>query len=269
MTKPGFRPKQTLGQNFLLDENVSRKIVNSFSVTPDDVIVEIGAGFGALTKYLVADCKHLIAVEIDRYLIEELKRKFSPLANFSLVEGDFLKIDIQQYLLHPELAGSAGLLRVIGNIPYHITSPVIFKIFEHRAFFKDLQLMIQREVGQRIIAKPSTKDYGILSVFSQFYSKPQLVFHVSRNVFKPKPDVESSVVNWDFENAPEFDVKDMELFRAIVRGSFNQRRKMLRKSLQKLPGISHKLTEIKFDLRKRPEELIVDEFVELSNLLSD
>ncbi len=129
--------------------------------------------------------------------------------------------------------------------------------------------MIQREVAQRIIAKPRTKDYGILSVFSQFYSKPKLIFGVSANVFNPKPDVESAVVNWDFENAPEFEVKDMELFRAIVRGSFNQRRKMLRKSLQQLPEISHKLGDLKFDLRKRPEELIVDEFVELSNFLSD
>lgn len=262
MTKIDFRPKQTLGQNFLVDENVARKIVNSFAATKDDVVVEIGAGLGVLTKYLVEDCKHLIAVEIDRHLIEKLKHQFSMLENFTLLEGDFLKMDFEPYF-------SERPLRIIGNIPYHITSPVIFKIFEVRQFFKNLQLMIQREVGQRIVAKPSTKDYGILSVFSQFYSKPQLVFHVSPNVFKPKPDVESSVINWDFENAPEFQVKDMELFRAVVRSSFNQRRKMLRKSLQKLPEISHKLGEIKFDLRKRPEELIVDEFVELSNLLSD
>ena len=119
------------------------------------------------------------------------------------------------------------------------------------------------------MAKPGTKDYGILSVFSQFYSKPKLEFHVSPNVFNPKPDVESSVISWDFENAPDFAVKDMQLFRAIVRGSFNHRRKMLRKSLQQVPGLSDKLARINFDLTKRPEELTVGEFVDLSNLLSD
>lgn len=276
MSNIEFRPKQTLGQNFLVDENVARKIVNFFSATPDDVVIEIGAGFGVLTKYLVQNSKHVIAVEIDRYLIERLKRKFSIQKNFTLVEGDFLKTDITELLLQSEISpfGSPTFkigkeVRVIGNIPYHITSQVVFKIFEHRDFFKDMQLMIQREVAQRIVAKPRTKDYGILSVFSQFYSVPKLAFHVSPNVFNPKPDVESSVVRWDFENAPEFELKDMDLFRAIVRGSFNHRRKMLRKSLQQVTHISGKLNEVDFDLTKRPEELTVEQFVELSNLLSE
>ena len=257
-----FRSKQSLGQNFLTDDNVARKIIKAIAPKPEDIIVEIGPGFGALTRHLVDACCQVIAVEIDKRLSEKLAEKFVHFPNFTLITNDFLDVEIQKYFQ------PGKNLRIVGNIPYHITSPVIFKIFEIREHVRDMILMIQREVAQRIVAKTRTKDYGILSVFSQLYSEPKILFHVSKNVFNPKPDVDSTDIRWDFSRAPEVLIKDKPLLDKIIRASFNQRRKMLRKSLQQLEDISEKLHSIDFDLKKRPEELSFHDFVQLSNILT-
>jgi len=262
VTRPTFRPKQTLGQNFLVDENIARKIVGVLTPKPEDIVIEIGPGFGVLTKYILPKVERLTAVEIDRYLFEKVRATFGGAENLDLVLADFLKIDLSSYF------EEGRKLRIIGNVPFHITSPVIFKVFAMRQHISDLILMIQKEVADRIVAVPRTKDYGILSVFSQLYSRPAVHFHVSRNVFKPRPNVESSVIRWDFDAARKFDVKDAALLKKIVKASFNQRRKMLRKSLQQLPELEGRLAGIDFNLEKRPEELTVTEFVQLSNLFA-
>ncbi len=259
MNKLTFRPKQSLGQNFLVDENIARKIIKNLTPNPQDVIIEIGPGFGVLTKYVIPQVKQVIGVEIDRDLCRDLREQFSQFENFNLIEGDFLKTDLTQYW------EEGDPIRFLGNIPYHITSPVIFKIFQIRKFVSDMTLMIQREVAERIVAPPGGKDYGILSVFSQLYSAPKILFHVSKNVFKPKPDVDSSVIRWDFSKPENVDVENEEVFDKIVHLTFQQRRKMLRKSLQQIPDFPEYSDKISFDLEKRPEELSVSDFAELSN----
>ncbi|MFQ5675800.1 MAG: 16S rRNA (adenine(1518)-N(6)/adenine(1519)-N(6))-dimethyltransferase RsmA [bacterium] len=262
MNKETFRPRQSLGQNFLVDENVARKIIRTLTPNPQDVIIEIGAGFGVLTKYLIPQVRRIVAVEIDRDLCHNLNSEFGEFDNFALVGRDFLKLDLLDYL------EEGSRLRILGNIPYHITSPVVFKVFGLRRVIHDMTLMIQREVAGRIVAHPRCKAYGILSVFSQLYSRPEILFHVSKHVFRPKPDVDSTVVRWDFTRAPDSEVHDEELLDEIVHLAFQQRRKMLRRSLQQLPGFMEVACQFDFDLEKRPEELSVAEFVELSNQIA-
>lgn len=259
MIDAAFRPKKSLGQNFLVDENIARKIIHHVAATPDDAIVEIGPGFGVLTKYLVSSTKRVIAVEIDRKLSRHLAVQFGCHQNFVLIEGDFLKEDLADF------TGAGEKLRVLGNIPYHITSPVIFKVFGARHLVADMILMIQKEVARRIVAQPGSKDYGILSVFSQLHSSPKILFSVSKNVFIPKPDVDSAVVRWDFSRPLAAAVSSYEILDNVVHATFQQRRKMLRKSLQQITEIVDRLNEIDFDLQKRPEELSPTDFVKLSN----
>ncbi|MFQ5649053.1 MAG: 16S rRNA (adenine(1518)-N(6)/adenine(1519)-N(6))-dimethyltransferase RsmA [bacterium] len=263
MSELTFRPRQSLGQNFLMDENVARKIIRTLTPNPEDVIVEIGPGFGVLTAHVLPVARRVVAVEIDRRLVQQLQTRFAGFDNLELVTGDFLKVELEPYR-----QGSARL-RVLGNIPYHITSPVIFKVFEARQHVQDMLLMIQREVAERIVARPRCKAYGILSVFSQLYAEPEIAFHVSSNVFVPRPEVGSSVVRWDFSGAQRRRVADEALLGKIIRTCFNQRRKMLRKSLKRVAGAEQLLSQIDFDLQRRPEELSVEEFVELSNQFAE
>jgi 16S rRNA (adenine1518-N6/adenine1519-N6)-dimethyltransferase len=254
-----IRPKQSLGQNFLVDGNIVRKIISAVAPNRSDVIVEIGPGLGVLTDYLVDQAGRVIAVEIDRRLAVELQRRLDS-DNFTLLTGDFLKMDLVKL-------ADRETIRIVGNIPYHITSPVIFKAFEHRDIVRDMTLMIQREVAERIVAKPRTKAYGILSVYSQLYSRPRIRFIVSRNVFKPRPEVDSAIVQWDFSKAVPVPNMAPDLLDKIVHLTFQQRRKMLRRSLKQLPrfdGVADRLT---LDFNRRPEELTPLEFVELSNMI--
>jgi 16S rRNA (adenine1518-N6/adenine1519-N6)-dimethyltransferase len=253
-----FRAKKSLGQNFLADENIARKIVAALSPQSDDVILEIGAGFGVLTKYLLAAAKKVIAVEIDGQLAAKLSNRFAGDAGFELLHADFLEVGFMRF------ATVHKRLKIIGNIPYHITSPVIFKAFEYREFVTEMVLMLQREVAERIVAPPGSKVYGILSVYSQLYSQPALLFRVSRQVFRPKPDVDSAIIHWDFSKSEESGHQQNEILDQIVHLAFQQRRKMLRKSLQQLSGFSQIADNLQFDLTKRPEQLAAADFISLS-----
>ncbi|NIR49989.1 ribosomal RNA small subunit methyltransferase A [candidate division KSB1 bacterium] len=257
-----FRPKKSLGQNFLVDENIARKIIQALAPNPKDVVLEIGPGFGVLTKYLLPKVAKVIAVEIDTKLAEQLETEFPEFENFHLIQADFLKIHLDEWV-----ETHTGRFRILGNIPYHITSPVIFKVLELRERIFDMTLMIQKEVAQRIVASPGTKDYGILSVVSQLYSEPDILFNVSRNVFRPKPEVASSVVRWLFSKKA-FQIENEDVLDELIHGAFQQRRKMLRKSLKSIPEFAKKLNDVDFELEKRPEQLSPEEFVSLSNLLS-
>ncbi len=245
-----------------MDENLARKIVEVIAPAPDETIVEIGPGFGALTGHLRAGAGRLVAVEIDRHLCAHLEQTLGQFQNFELIAADFLKVDFARFSL------DEGAGKIVGNIPYQITSPVLFKIFANCNVVSQAVLMIQKEVAERIVARPRTKAYGILSVLSQFYSEPSIQLNASRHVFRPKPDVASSLVKWDFLHAGRPAVTDLELFVRVVRTTFNQRRKMLRNSLQRVPEASNRLAEIAFDLTRRPEELTVAEFAQLANMVS-
>lgn len=254
-------PKQSLGQNFLADDNIARNIVRDLHLTPEDVVLEIGPGQGALTKHLVPQVKHLIAIEIDKRVVRTLEEQFAP-AQMSLFQQDFLEVRLG------ELSHQYGVrLRIVGNIPYHLTSPILFKIFEEYRSVRDVTVMMQREVARRVVGKPGTKEYGILSLFSQLYGVPRLFFNVSPNCFYPKPKVVSTVVGIEIRDSLPEDV-DITLFSTVVRTTFGKRRKTLRNCLKYLPceeSVLRRLnSETGIALDRRPEELTVDEFITLT-----
>ena len=250
--------KKSLGQNFLIDQNIQKKIVNSLSCKEkDQLIFEIGPGRGALTEHLLELNKELILVEFDSDLAEYWKNK--KLDNVKIFNSDILNIDLTK--LH--INHNNKLIHVIGNIPYNITSPILFHLFDHRTVISEAVIMMQKEVAERIVASPNSKEYGILSVQSQFFSNVKKLFNVPSSVFKPRPNVDSTVLHFDFnkEINPEI---DLTFFKNIVRTSFNHRRKMLRSTLK---GFSEDLSLIDFDFTKRPEDLSVEDFIFLTSKL--
>lgn len=252
-----FRPKKSLGQNFLKDENVARKIISSLHLTGEDKVLEIGPGTGVLTKYIVGKAAKVIAVEIDNNLAHQLRDQFSDHAGFTLLHRDVLKISF------PEIFDRVNDWRVVANLPYHITSPVLFKLFENRFSFRDATFMVQKEVAQRIVAGPGSKTYGILSVFSQFYAHVKIVFDVSKNVFYPVPEVDSAVVYFKFRKEQRLNETEEALFRKVVKGVFAQRRKMLRNSLKSIEDLNIDVSKLNVNLNQRPEQLTVENFIDL------
>lgn len=256
-----IKPKQSLGQNFLIDDNIAKKIIRELHLKSDDVILEIGAGNGALTSHFLGCVKHIIAVEIDKRIIEELRNRFSP-SDVTILHGDFLQTElIEWYRRYTEP------LRIVGNIPYHLTSSILFKIYHERSFVKDLTIMVQREVAQRIVAKPGGKEYGILSVLTQFYGKPRVLFTISPNCFYPKPKVTSAVIQIGIHEQIPNNVNE-QILQTVVKTTFGKRRKTLRNSLQYLPYdkalLKEFIREKKVPVDKRPEQLSVEQFVHLT-----
>lgn len=254
-----FRPKQSLGQNFLHDPNVGRKIVDVLRAPAGAHVVEVGAGTGALTELLQERYEQLTAVEIDERAVDVLRRRFPAL--------DVREQDVRELDWEALAAEKGGPLYVISNMPYYLTSPLLFALLEAREHVREAVLTMQKEVAERIVAEPRTKAYGILSVIMQLYADPELLFTVSRNVFYPRPDVTSAVVRLTYRPPADdpFDV-DPKWLRTIVRSAFNQRRKMLRNSLStwtKDRGI-----ELPNGWgRRRPEALAPEDFVTIAEYL--
>jgi 16S rRNA (adenine1518-N6/adenine1519-N6)-dimethyltransferase len=250
-----YKPIKSLGQNFLRDENILRKIVESLNLREGDIVIEIGPGQGALTKYLVDLPITLIGIEIDRRAIDVLQQNFGEkmtLHHISVLDAN----------LHTISEKYRKKLRIVGNIPYYLTSEILFWLFDARTVVSDATMMMQVEVGRRLVAPPKNKEYGILSVFIQFYTECEILFKVSRNCFYPKPAVDSAVVRLNFRN--QLPRCDETLFRSVVRATFGKRRKTLRNGLKSLDLGDAVLDHIPFDLKKRPEDLSVDEFLILS-----
>jgi 16S rRNA (adenine1518-N6/adenine1519-N6)-dimethyltransferase len=253
------RPIKKLGQHFLIDKNIIKKIVKEFSPAENDFVVEIGPGKGALTKELLSHTKNLIVVEIDSNLAQELQNIFPEI---KIINKDILECDFGKDFFTEKF-------RVIGNLPYYITSQILFKIYESHSTVKDAMIMIQKEVAERIVSKPKTKEYGILSVFSQYYSEPKILFNISRNVFYPKPEVDSSIVHLKMKEETWLNPEIEEAFRKLVRTAFNQRRKTLKNSLKNLfdehqNELSEKFFSLQFDFSRRAEELSLDDFIYLA-----
>ena len=254
-----LKPIKSLGQNFLRDENILHKIVDSLNLRSGDVIVEIGSGQGALTKHLSEKKVKLIGIEVDERAVRLLRERFGE--KLELIHKDVLDVNLG------ELAqNNGGKVRIVGNIPYYLTSEILFWLFDARIAVVNATLMVQFEVARRLIASPKNKEYGILSIFTQFYTECEMLFKVSRNCFFPKPEVDSAVVRFKFkEQLPDCDEK---LFRSIVRSTFGQRRKTLRNGLKSMGFDDSVLDRISFELKKRPEELGVEEFLLLTSDLS-
>jgi len=257
MNRISRRPKKSLGQNFLTDANIARKIVAALDLQPDDPVLEIGPGYGALTRLIQPQVQQFWGIELDTRLAQQLAAEFAEHPNFLVIENDFVKVDLASLLANQRA------VKVVGNIPYHITSNIIFRVIENRKLFKSLTLMIQYEVAERVVAKPDSKDFGILAVLSQTFSEPQLLFTVSRNVFYPKPAVTSAVVQWNFAKTDPHPVADEIGYMQLVKHVFQTRRKMLRNSLKSFCGADFNSIDFPIDLRRRPEDLFISEFVRI------
>jgi 16S rRNA (adenine1518-N6/adenine1519-N6)-dimethyltransferase len=256
------RPKKHWSQNFLRDDNIALKIANSLQLTKPFLIIEIGPGKGILTKYLLDKATKLLAIEIDPILAKNLPKSLNYPANLHIIMQDFIEWDPNDSVGKGSFKNAA----VVGNLPYHITSPIIFKVLDYRDRFQQAIFTMQKEVAQRIAASPGSKKYGILSVFCQFYAKVEFLFTIPASVFFPQPQVDSAVIRLSFLPGAEKELLNPLLFKEIVRLTFNQRRKMLRNTLLKLFSETI-LNKLSLDLKRRPESLSVKEFVDLANQL--
>jgi 16S rRNA (adenine1518-N6/adenine1519-N6)-dimethyltransferase len=248
-------PKKRLGQNFLIDPNILRKIIKTIAPKEGEIIVEIGPGKGALTRHLLESGAVIHAIELDPELVTYLKSEFANYPNFHLYHADAVNFD------YSAIISPGQKIKMAGNIPYNITSPLLFRFFEMTENLDRIVLLVQKEIARRICAKPGTKEYGILSVMSNFYLRSQIEFNVSPNVFRPVPQVTSSVISLvPIEN--NYTPVLRKQFNALVRKAFNQRRKILRNSLD-LPIITE-IHACPIDLSRRAETLTVAEFIALT-----
>jgi 16S rRNA (adenine1518-N6/adenine1519-N6)-dimethyltransferase len=255
-----LKPLKRFGQNYLKDPNILNKIVEEISPEEDDNIVEIGPGRGALTAKLLEKVSTITAVEIDKRVREELSEKF-PKLNF--ISGDFLEYDLQALF-----SIRNKKLRVTGNIPYNITSPVLFKMIEHHNIIKDSVLMVQLEVAKRMKGKKGTKDYGILSLLLNFFADVKFCFKVSPASFYPKPNVDSAVVHLYFKEL-KIDEELKNNFIKIVKASFGNRRKILKNSLSNSIFSDIDFANSGIDLTKRAEQLDIDDFLKLADFIKN
>jgi len=261
--------KKSLGQNFLIDGNVLLRIVEAVAINPEDRILEIGPGKGALTELLAKKAKQVLAVELDSRLVDFLGEKFLSSSNVEIIRNDILRTDLPQILS----ARWSGRWKVAANLPYNISSQVLFKFIDNRSHFSELVLMLQKEVGERLVAPPDCKQYGILSVFCQLYFDISREFLVKPGSFRPIPKVDSIVLKFRVLPAPRVDVGDELFFRTVVKSSFGQRRKTLWNCIKSAAlGIAEKDLEQAFlrsgiDSGRRGETLSLEEFAVLAKAL--
>ena len=248
------KPKKRFGQNFLQDENILNKIVKEINPQQNDEIIEIGPGYGALTQKLISATENLIAVEIDNELAKNLKEKFPQL---HLINEDFLETDISK------LDSTGNKLRIVGNIPYNITSPILFKLIENNTLIKDAVFMVQLEVAKRMTANRGTKDYAILAVVLKYFTETELCFKISPNVFYPKPKVSSALVHIHFKEIEDSE-EEQKMFIKIVKAAFGNRRKTLKNSFSNSIFQEIDFSNSGIDLSLRAENLSVDDFVILT-----
>ncbi len=256
----GLRPRRRWGQNFLVDLRVADRIVAAAEAAGREVL-EIGPGLGALSDRLAAQAKALVLVEIDRTMSTRLRERFAEQGHVRVVEGDALEIDLAA--LFPENERAV----VVANLPYSVASQILIRLLDERRRFSHLVLMLQREVAERLVARPGTRSYGVLSIWTALYASPAVLFHVSAGAFHPRPKVESTVVRLSLQDEPRVTIRDEEIFRAIVRASFGQRRKTLRNALSALP-VEGALEYAGIDPRRRGETLDLEEFARLANVVA-
>lgn len=264
--KYNFRPLKRLGENYLIDGNIKDKIINEAHISKEDVILEIGPGLGALTIDLAKSGAQVFTVEKDRRefaILEEIADMDFP--NLQIFNDDILKFDIKKIPISKKI-------KVIGNLPYYITTPIIERLIENRFYIESILITLQREVANRLLASPGSKDYGPISCYVQYHTKPVYIYTIKRTSFYPPPTVDSSLVRLDIQSRPTVNIKDEDLFFRIIRGSFNQRRKSLINSLsrQAVLGLSKGelskiLNSIGIDPAARPEDLSLSDFAKISD----
>ena len=264
-----LRPKKGLGQNFLIDGNIIERIVETAGISAEDHVLEIGAGRGALTRAIAGRGANVLAMELDRRLVPLLEKEFAGHGNVEIVQGDILEVDFPEMLL----ARFQGKWKVAANLPYNISSQVLLKCIDERALFSGLVLMLQREVGERLIAPCGCKEYGILTLFSRLHFNISRGFIIRPGSFFPVPKVDSVILRFQPLQEPRVDVGEEEFFRKLVRAAFSHRRKTLRNCLkgQSFVTDEEELMEVLagcgIDSGRRGETLSLEEFAELSRAL--
>lgn len=273
LQKYGFRFQKKFGQNFLIDTHVLEKIVSAAEITAQDFVLEIGPGIGTLTQYLAHAAREVVAVEIDRNLIPILEDTLSEWDNVTVIHEDVLKLDLNA--LAAERNGGRPI-KIVANLPYYITTPIIMGLFEKHVPMESITVMIQKEVALRMEAGPGTKDYGALSLAVQFYSEPYLAANVPPNCFMPRPQVGSAVIRLNCLKEKRVSVKDEALLFALIRASFNQRRKTLLNGLKNDASLSfdkdvleRAIADCGFSPSVRGEALLLEDFAKLSDYLTD
>lgn len=257
---PSHQARKRFGQNFLHDAHIITRIVQIIDPKPLENIVEIGPGLGALTWPLLQRCKTLTAIELDRDLFARLQAHSPQEGTLTIYQDDILKFDLNR-LMKP-----AQPMRIVGNLPYNITTPLLFHLFEYSHEIRDIHIMVQKEVGERLAASANSADYGRLSIMAQYYCVIDPIFHVPPHAFTPAPKVDSSFLRLTPRSSRSETAADLKLFAALVNQAFQQRRKTLRNALKYFIS-SDKLRSFDLDPNARPEQLSVDDFVRLSNYL--
>ena len=272
LQKYNFAFQKRFGQNFLIDTHVLDKIIDSAQITKDDFVLEIGPGIGTMTQYLAEAAREVAAVEIDTTLIPILKDTLKNWDNVTVINNDILKVDIRKLAFEKN---QGRPIKVVANLPYYITTPIIMGLFENQVPIDSITIMVQKEVADRMQVGPGTKDYGALSLAVQYYAKPQIVANVPPNCFMPRPKVGSAVIRLERYAKPPVEVNDEKLMFRIIRASFNQRRKTLQNGLHNSSELKISKEEVVNALEKmglpaavRGEKLTLAQFAMLSDLLT-
>ena len=269
LQKYRFNFQKKFGQNFLIDTHVLDKIIDASGVTEDDFVLEIGPGIGAMTQYLCERAREVVAVEIDKNLIPILSDTLKNYSNVTVINEDILKLDICKLA---EEKNQGKPIKVVANLPYYITTPIIMGLFESHVPIDSITIMVQKEVAERMQEGPGSKEYGALSLAVQYYAKPEIVANVPPNCFMPRPNVGSAVIRLTRHEKPPVEVEDEKLMFRIIRASFNQRRKTLANGLNNSPEIhlpkeviQESIVSLGVPENIRGEALSLEQFAELSN----
>ncbi len=265
-----FTFKKNFGQNFLIDSHVLNKIVDSSNITDEDLIIEVGPGIGSLTEYLAERAKKVVCIEIDRKLIPILEETLQDYDNVEVINADILKVDLQQII---EERGFKKA-KMVANLPYYITTPIIMNVLENNLNIETITVMIQKEVAKRMSAKEGTKDYGSLTLAVQYYSEPYLVANVPQNCFKPRPNVDSAVIRLTKKEKKDVDVSDEQLMFEVIKIAFSQRRKTLLNCIFNSTKFNFSKEEIEqiliqseLDVKIRGEKLTIYDFARLTEVI--
>ena len=271
LQRHNFTFQKKYGQNFLVDPNVLERVMDAAGVSGEDCVLEIGPGIGTMTQLLAERAGKVVAVEIDRNLIPILEETLAPYSNVTVINEDILKLDVEEAI---RVRGEGRPVKVVANLPYYITTPIIMSLLEGGAPLESITVMVQKEVAERMQAVPGTKDYGALSLAVQYYSRPEVVANVPPNCFIPRPNVGSAVIRLTRYGTPPVQAADPGKLFAVIRASFNQRRKTLANSLGNAPGLSASrervagiLEEMGLPAMIRGEALTLEQFAELSDRL--
>ena len=263
LKKYGLRANKKLGQNFLINEEIINQIIEKADVNKNDTIIEIGPGLGSLTAKLLENANKVIAIELDSNMSNILKERFCLYDNFELIEKDVLKVDLN------EIVEKYDSVKVVANLPYYITTPIIMKLLEERLKLKSITVMVQKEVGERFCAVPNSKEYGAITISINYYTKPEIIIDVPKENFEPMPEVDSCVIKLDVRNVPPVELKNEKDFFSLIKAGFSQRRKTINNSLASM-GISKEkiknvLEKLGIDSKLRAENLTMEQFADISN----